>query len=232
MSKRRNYYIIGAGFIIVVLIVMLFLFRSSFANLTRPFTRKTSFSTLKLDEEEYGDTSFDASRISLRAILDRNVETSFDNIIYIQFKVGGNALNDTEAPIYDIALSDLQVDCDLLSPYVKWVLYKNHEKLSEGSLDYHFDTIRNGRLVLTPVQQDLKPFSQNKDDYDVFDFYMWISDSCQEEDITKCLNHENQSYLMNKKLSGKIEVELYSKSKVSLIRTPSDVLDTSTCIVQ
>ena len=65
---------------------------------------------------------------------------------------------------------------------------------------------------------------------DYYQFYLWISDSCQEEDISLCHDSVSQENLVGKKISGKVEVELYSEMNTQLIRTPSDVLDTSTCI--
>ena len=57
-----------------------------------------------------------------------------------------------------------------------------------------------------------------------------ILDNLQEDDLEKCLNQKDQSYLMQKQLKGKIEVELYAENKKELIRIPSEELDTSTCI--
>ena len=89
----------------------------------------------------------DTSNIKLYTILDSDVDTNTDNVIRINFTVGGTN-NDI---IYDISLKDLVVDNDLLSKYVKWRLYKNNDLISEGSLSSEFDTITNGRLVLTNI---------------------------------------------------------------------------------
>ena len=58
---------------------------------------------------------------------------------------------------------------------------------------------------------------------------MWFSDSCQNADVTTCFNKEDQSDLVGKPFSGKIEVELYTESKKTLVRNPSDTLKKSTC---
>lgn len=223
--------------LVVVAVILIggfifYLFSSStFANSNNPFIQNTSFSTLKLDEMAYGSTVFDSSNLELRTMLDKDVRASSNQVIYISFLVGGNENNNAEDPVYDIALQDLEVDCDLISPYVKWKLLKNGKEISNGSLDYQFDTIRNGRLVLTPIQQDLKNYSKDKSTYDHYEFYLWLSDSCQEEDIELCDNSEVQNYLLGKKIRGKVEVELYSKTKKELVRHPSDILDTNTCIL-
>lgn len=228
--KKYKVYIIVFSIFLIVSISFYLLFGTGTFAVERSNMKDTFFSTLKLDEEAYGETVFDASKINLRPILDKNLKSSIDNIISINFWVGGNKDNDADEPIYDIALAELEVDCNLLSPYIKWVLYKNGEELSNGSLDYKFDTIKDGRLVLTPIQQDLAEYNKNKNSYDYYEFYMWLSDSCQEDSIALCKDVVNQNNLVGKKLSGRIEVELYSKSKLELKRKPSDIIDTSTCI--
>ena len=202
----------------------------TFANYD-PLSNQILFSILKLDEDVYGDTEFNASNVQLKTIFDDEVKEKYENIIYIPFWVGGNKENDAVDPTYDIALQDLIVDCNLLSPYVKWKLMKNGEELSSGSLDYQFDTIQDGRLVLTPIQQDLKPFQEDKSKYDYYEFYLWLSDSCQERNLASCESYEPQNQLLGKRLSGKIEVELYSKSKTQLVRKPSNEINKDTCIV-
>ena len=229
--KRNKSFVILVSLIVVVMLFLFYTFYSrSFADFDHPFVRKTLFSKLGIDEEAYGNTVFDASRFDFRMILDKDVLVS-DHVISISFRVGGNEENDAVDPVYDIALEDLVVDCDLLSPYVKWKLFKNGTEISSGSLDYHFDTIRDGRLVLTPIQQDLVSYQEDKNLYDFYQFYLWLSDSCQEEDITKCSGSIVQNNLLGKRISGKIEVELYSKTKVALVRNPSDELDTNSCVV-
>ena len=229
--KKVNIRVVIVCLVVTFMIgIVVYLVRSStFANYN-PFAKETLFGILRLDEEAYGNTVFDASTLNLRTILDEDSESSFGSVIYIPFYVGGSKDNDVDKAIYDIALQDLSVDCHLISPYVKWKLKKNGDVISEGSLDYHFDTIKDGRLVLTNIQQDLIPYSEDKSKYDYFEFYLWLSDSCQEEDISMCTNPIYQNDLLGKKLSGKIEVELYGGEKNELVRNPSDELDISTCI--
>ncbi|MEE3343862.1 MAG: hypothetical protein VZS44_07220 [Bacilli bacterium] len=190
---------------------------------------KATTATIKIDEEAYGDTEFDASNIKLIPILDNEVEIKSDNVIRIDFKVGGNQENSDKIDIiYDLALNELELDCDLISPYVKWKLIKNNEEISTGSLDYKFDTIKDGRLVLTNTQQDLVAYSEDKTDYDNYTFYMWLSDNCQ-EDLSQCKNMEEQTNLLNKKLKGKIEIELNTGAKLELKRYPSEELNKEIC---
>ena len=229
-KKWMKYVIIIVGVIGFILVIWFGFFRGGTLANSNPFIKNTLFSTLKVDEDAYGDTDFDSSDFKFRTILDDKLEDYLDNVIYISFFVGGDKDNNAEEPVYDIALQDLDIDCNLLSPYVKWKLKKNGEEFSSGSLDYQFDTIVDGRLVLTPIQQDLVPYNEDKSKYDYYEFYLWLSDSCQESDISKCRGAVSQDNLIGKKLSGKIEVELYSKSKKALVRNPSSSLDESTCI--
>ena len=189
-------------------------------------------SNINIDEEAYGNTFFDSSNIDFVPILDSEVEDNVNNIIKINFRVGGAKNNSSvDDIIYDIALSDLSISCDLLSPYLKWKLVKNGEVLSSGSLDYKFDTIKNGRFVLTETQEDLAKYSESFDGYDDYTFYMWLSDSCQ-DDLDKCSDEEmvDQSNLLNKRIGGKIEIEVNSGNKKKLERKPSDTLDESVCV--
>ena len=186
---------------------------------------------VKIDEDVYGDTTLDTSNLDLIPILDSDVNNNTSNVMKIDFTVGGSAENTRDDVIYDIALVDLQVNCDLLSEYVKWKLVKNGEEISNGSLSYKFDTIVNGRFVLTNIQQDLALYNKNQEGYDEYSFYLWISDPCQ-DDLAVCYANKNivdTSNLMGKVLSGAIEVELYTDSKKELVRKPSAAIDGSMC---
>lgn len=187
---------------------------------------------INIDAQAFGNPIFDSSNTKLVPILDKNLDDSINNIIKIDFSVAGDKGNTQEKEvIYDIALVDLKLDCELLSPYLKWRLVKNGEEISEGSFDYQFDTITNGRLVLTNYQENLPKYNEEKNGYDNYTFYMWISDSCQ-DDLAVCNKKEiiDQTNLLNRKISGKIEVELNTGSKQRLIRSPRTTLDETTCI--
>lgn len=216
-----------------LLIAAVILFGVTYAISVSSSLFQATTSKINIDEEAYGNTSFDSSNIKFIPILDSEVENSINNVIKISFNVGGAKGNDSlDNVIYDIALNKLDVSCDLLSPYVKWKLIKNGEELSNGSLDYKFDTIRNKRIVLTNIQEDLPVYSVNGYGYDNYIFYMWLSDSCQDE-LGVCNSNGNlidQSSLLNKSISGKIEVEVNTGNKKSLVRKPSNDLDTTTCI--
>ena len=221
---------------LVILVVIVFIIGITYAAQTASSIFNVATATIGLDTSAYGNTTFDASGLKFSPILDNKVGTSEveNNVIKIDFTVGGASGNDTSKNIiYDIALVDLDVSCELLSPYVKWKLIKNGSTLSSGSLDYKFDTIKSGRFVLTETQLDLPAYNASGTGYDNYTFYMWISDSCQ-SDLSTCAangNLHDQSDLLNKRLKGKIEVELYTSTKKTLVRNPSNTLDTSTCFM-
>lgn len=226
-DKRIIFLYIVTIIAIIIFIVIAYTYSTKFDNLAKSFSSEI----ILIDEAAYGKTNFDSSNLDLIPILDKNIETNNNNVIKIEFNIGGSKKSNINNIVYDIALVDLKLNCELLSPYVKWKLIKNQTETYEGSLDYKFDTINNGRLVLTPIQQNLKEYNEDKNTYDHYEFYLWLSDSCQEEDLTKCINiAEDQSNLLNKKISGKIEVELYKESKKELVRTPSEVLDLKNCM--
>lgn len=201
----------------------------SYAYQQKEIFQKMSGNVMGIDEDAYGDTNFDSKEVYLSPILDSEVEKRSDRTIAISFRVGGSKENHISGIIYDVALMNLEVDCDLLSPDVKWKLVKNGKEISEGSLDYQFDTIVDGRMVLTNIQQDLVPYEESKENYDTYFFYLWLSDSCQEEDIQKCFSKREQKQLMQKKIKGKIEVELYVDNKFVLKRKPQRKLDRTVC---
>lgn len=166
---------------------------------------------IRIDESAYGDTTFDTTNIDFRPILDSEFTTSLENVIKIDFTVGGNDNNNASNIIYDIALADLEIHCDLISKYIKWSLIKDGSLLTTGSLD---KGIKNNRLVLTENQIDLPSYSATKNGYHNYTFYMWMSDSCQDSNIKNCIGKVDQSSLIGKYFSGKIEVELYTETKV------------------
>ena len=87
-----------------------------------PNTKELKASIIKLDEEVYGETEFNSENLNLKPILDKNVTKESANVMYIPFNVGGSEENNTKEIIYDIALVDLNIDCNLLSPYLFTIL--------------------------------------------------------------------------------------------------------------
>ena len=195
--------------IIYVVVILLIIIGIAFALSESSYAFNTDTGVYGIDETAYGETHFDSANLDLKPILDSDITTKTDNVIKIDFTVGGSENNPTDRNIiYDIALNDLDIDCDLLSPYMKWKLVKNGEELSSGNLSNSFDTIVDNRLVLTNTQVDLPTYSSTQSGYHNYTFYLWVSDSCQSSNLSECINDEDQSNLSGKSLSGKIEVEL------------------------
>lgn len=228
MLKDYKKITLTIGMISILIMMVL----ATYATVSELVEKEVVTKVIKIDEDAYGEFTFDSNNLNFTPMLDNDVTSSSNKVIYMNFRVGGSELNNTKNVIYDIALVDLQVDCNLLSPYLKWKLYKNGEIISTGSLDYKFDTLTDGRLVLTPIQQDLKEFSEDKSTYDHYEFYMWISDSLQNESLTEYSGEEEQNSLIGKRIKGKIEVELYGEGKRELVRKPSEELDINTCVIE
>ena len=229
MEKSYEKKLQNRSFVTGIFLLVLLLVSFTYANQSTSFFKKVNGEKLGIDEEAYGSTSFDSNNIELVPILDKDVIKRKTNVIHISFFVGGAKDNTVDNIIYDVALNDLDVDCSLISPYIKWKLIKNGIEISNGSLDYKFDTIKDGRLVLTNIQQDLVKYNVNKKNYDFYNFYLWISDNCQDENFEECFNKSSQNELMGKNLSGKIEIELYADVKKELVRSPNGKKDTHTC---
>ena len=174
---------------IIYIIVFVFLITGiTYALQTTSFAFNTDTAIINIDEAAYGtNNTLDTSNLDMKPIQDSSVTTSSDNVIKIDFGVKGASSNTTPVSgkyIYDVALTGLEINCNLLSEYVKWKLIKNGEEISSGSLSPKYDHIEyvedgdnpGGRLVLTDIQQDLKSNSEEADQYT---FYMWVSDSCK-----------------------------------------------------
>lgn len=222
---KKTVYVIGA-----ILLILGFAFGLSFAMNYANSSSGIRANIVKIDEEAFGNAEFNSDYYELSPIMDETIIENNQNVIKFGFRVGGAKENDADNIIYDVSLAELEIDCNLLSPYLKWRLYKNGEIHSEGSFDYKFDTIKNGRLVLTSTQQDLKGYSEDRTTYDQYDLYIWLSDSCQENDLLSCLDSEAQNNLTGRSVKGRINIELRTGTKKELVRNPSDTLDITSCI--
>ena len=106
------------------------------------------------------------------------VNVTDERVIKAKFNVAGVSSN-PDNTIYDVALRDINIDCDLRTENVKWRLYKNGTLLTSGNLSPTFDVMSDNRLVLTDTQQDLTTTT------DEYVFLLWISESCT-GDISTC----------------------------------------------
>ena len=139
-----------------------------------------------------------------------NINTT-SNVLRITFDVKGASTNTGSNIIYDVLLN-LTADCSLKNESVKWNLYKNNNLLTSGSTSPKYDKdVLNGKITLTDTQQDLVPYSKTADKYV---FILWTSESCNEEDITKCdISKGLTSDSGGKSISGNIDIRLNSGKK-------------------
>lgn len=138
------------------------------------------------------------------------VNVTDERVIKAKFNVAGVSSN-PDNTIYDVALRDINIDCDLRTEDVKWRLYKNGTLLTSGNLSPTFDVMSDNRLVLTDTQQDLTTTT------DEYVFLLWISESCT-GDISTCSKEQDQSKYLNKSFSASIKLELSTKTKKTLVR--------------
>ena len=151
--------------VVYIITIALILLGVTYALTSSDISLAVSTANIDINYSDGSNGVLDTSNLKLYPILDNNVINNTSNVIRINFTVGGSSNN----VIYDISLKDLVIDNELLSKYVKWRLYKNKELISEGSLSPEFDTISDGRLVLTNIQQDLTT-------NDSYEFILWLSE--------------------------------------------------------
>ena len=139
-----------------------------------------------------------------------NINTT-SNVLRITFDVKGASTNTGSNIIYDSILN-IDADCSLKNESVKWRLYKNNSLLTSGNTSPKYDKdVLNGKITLTDTQQDLVPYSKTADKYV---FILWMSESCNEEDITKCdISKGLTSDSGGKSISGNIDIRLNSGKK-------------------
>lgn len=138
------------------------------------------------------------------------VDVTDERVIKAKFKVAGVSSN-PDNTIYDVALRDINIDCDLRTEDVKWRLYKNGTLLTSGNLSPTFDVMSDNRLVLTDTQQDLTTTT------DEYVFLLWISETCT-GDISTCSKEQEQNKYLNKFFSASIKLEMSTKAKKTLVR--------------
>ena len=149
-----------------------------------------------------------------------NINTT-SNVLRITFDVKGASTNTGNNIIYD-AILNIDADCSLKNESVKWNLYKNNSLLTSGSTSPKYDKeVLNGKITLTDTQQDLVKYIGSADKYV---FILWMSESCNEEDITKCdISKGLTSDSGGKNISGNIDIRLNSGKKKENKRETMDI---------
>lgn len=202
VNKKNNLIILG---IIIISLVLI-----GTAGITYAFNDKDdniNVNTLELSVN-YSDVIFSSS--SLVPITDDKINiNSKDNVIRAEFNVKGHEYNYSDDIIYDVILKDINIDCELISEYVKWNLYKNGLLISSGNTSPMFDkSILDNKLVLTNKQEKLMEYNTSGDNYV---FILWISDPCS--DLATCNSIINHNNMLGKKIEGKMSVGLYTTKK-------------------
>ena len=159
-----------------------------------------------------GDKTVTATDLSPRVTAPTISETS--NVARVAFTVKGASNNVNSNIIYDIMLDSINADSAFFNSYVKWRLYKNNSLLSEGNMSYAFDSsLRDNKLTLTNIQQDMPSNSATPDSYV---FLMWIEETCT--DVLNCGSAANQNGLIGKSFQANIFVAVNTGNKVALTR--------------
>lgn len=159
-----------------------------------------------------GDKTVTATDLSPRVTAPTVSETS--NVARVAFTVKGASANVNSNIIYDIMLDSINADSAFFNSYVKWRLYKNNSLLSEGNMSYAFDSsLRDNKLTLTNIQQDMPSNSSTADSYL---FLMWIEETCT--DVLNCGSAANQNGLIGKSFQANIFVAVNTGNKVALTR--------------
>ena len=142
---------------------------------------------------------------------------STENVVRLEFSVRGVDTNENpENLVYDVMLSELNIDCSLLNKYTKWNLYKNGELLYNGNFSPSFDgNILTDNFRLTETQQDL-PLPNEA--YDNYVLLIWISEAC--DDLTTC-ELVSQNDIVNSIMDMKVFIALSSGEKVIYERVPN-----------
>ena len=139
-----------------------------------------------------------------------------DNVIRVEFSVRGVKENKDDQLIYDVMLSDMDIDCSLLNKYTKWNLYKNGKLISNGSMDPMYDgNVLGDDMRLTDIQEDLPKYNE---EYDKYVLIFWISESC--DNLEKC-DMVDQSNIVNSRMNMKVFIALYSGEKKKFDRVPN-----------
>lgn len=169
--------------------------------------------TIGYDDESDGNITSDG----LLLPIDDSLVTfnSTDNrVLKLPFNVTGSDTNPENA-IYDIALHNINMDCELKTEDVKWRLYRGETEISEGTFSLSFDAMVNDRMVLTETQEDLTTSVKT------YTLLIWISESCT-DNISACDPALAQNKYLNKTFNASVKVEVSTKSKKELVRPTSE----------
>ena len=213
--KNRSFKVIMFEMIVIVLaIVGITLAISYYMN---SIDVDTSNANVALDYT--GTTTLPT--VNLMPIPDSDVSTNTNNVLRVNFSVKGTNTNPNKDIIYDVILDNLNVSCYLKQEFVKWQLFKNNSLLTSGNFSPTFDIIKDNKLYLTTIQQDLPKYNETADNYELV---IWISETCSESNLTSCTELHDQSGILGETISGKVQILLYGNPKKNLTRTTGTAL--------
>ena len=155
--KNRNILVI----VFELLVIALGIIGLTFA--TNKIINSRTSTVIKTGEyniDYIGDTDINIKNIEPMSDNLINYNTS-DNVIKVEFSLRGVKENKENNLIYDVMLSNMDIDCSLLNKYTKWNLYKNGVLLTSGSLDPLFDgDVLTDNMRLTTIQEDLPKYNK------------------------------------------------------------------------
>lgn len=138
-----------------------------------------------------------------------------NNVLKYKFWISGDLKNPSNT-IYDLSLNNIIMDCELKSPYVKWILYKNNKLLYDGNFSPEFDSMPNNRMILTNTEEDL---NTSEDEYLLV---IYIEEACSNSKLNSCSAIEDQSSLLGRSFSAEIGIETSTNEKKENVRSTSE----------
>jgi hypothetical protein len=211
--KRKNIIVI----VFEILVIALGVGVITFAAARIINTRTTTLLTVGKYNVEYLG-SLEVTADDLEPISDSMIGIdTHDNVARVEFSLRGVKENKADDLIYDVMLTDMNIDCSLLNKYTKWNLYKNGALLSHGSFDPSWDgDVLGDNMRLTNIQEDLPGYT---DEYDNYVLLFWISETC--DDLTTC-ELIDQSAIIDSTMSMKAFIALYTGEKTAYERVGSN----------
>ena len=207
----RLYVLLGVIILFGVIGVTLAIVISNFNAIAINSTTLNIDANVTYDSETAGSTIIsNGNMLPINDSLIIGPGVTDTRVLKVIFYVSGVETN-PDNTVYDIALHNINIDCELRSTDLKWRLYKENNLISEGNLSPTFDTMARDRLVLTNTEEDLTTAPTK------YTFLLWISESCT-GNIAECDSTKDQSKYFNKALSADIKVELATRSKKQLVR--------------
>ena len=217
MNKDKNFNKRSAlVFAFEILLIVIAIGGLTFATSTMFGGSSTIIGFGEYNVDYLGETEIVAN--NLEPISDSLINyNTTENVMRLEFSLRGVDTNEKpENLIYDIIVTDMNIDCSLLNQYTKWNLYKNGSLIYNGSFAPEFDgNVLTDNFRLTETQQKLPLHTEDYDDYVLL---IWISESC--DDLTSC-ELVDQSNTVNSNINMKVFIALSGGESVQYERVPN-----------